>query len=179
MDLHSHFHHHHHHLSNNNSRMILSMRQRQRLQQQHFNDLVIYRRNHKDRRNRYIHYIMIPLECWSLMVPLSILLGNIPTLFVGSFLALLSILVATTHTSGISAAFFHLFASVTANAFVARCSHSKFIALGFSTASWTFAWATQVGIGHFIMEKNQPNVANVKEVSGLAMALSVLIAWTP
>lgn len=158
--------------------MLHSMHQRQRLQQQHLNDLVIYRRNHKERRNRCIHYIMIPLECWSLMVPLSILLGNLATLFIGSFLALLSILVATTSTSGLLAASFHLLASFTANAFVARCCHSNFTALGFSTACWTLAWATQVGIGHYVMEKNQPNVASMREVSYLAMALSVLIAWT-
>mmetsp|Transcript_9502 Transcript_9502/g.26254 ORF Transcript_9502/g.26254 Transcript_9502/m.26254 type:complete len:202 (-) Transcript_9502:800-1405(-) len=42
---------------------------------------------------------------------------------------------------------------------------------------WTLAWGLQVGVGHYCWEKNQPNVANLDEVSYLAMLSSVVIAW--
>ncbi len=52
----------------------------------------------------------------------------------------------------------------------------KAIVIGAS--SWTIAWSLQVGVGHWIFEHNQPNVANMNEVSWLAMTQSVLIAWS-
>ena len=44
---------------------------------------------------------------------------------------------------------------------------------------WILAWTIQVGIGHWILEANQPNVAaaSIFDVSWLAMLQSVLIAW--
>ena len=38
-----------------------------RLRQQHVLDLEVYRSAHKDRRNRVLHWILIPVECWSLL----------------------------------------------------------------------------------------------------------------
>lgn len=43
---------------------------------------------------------------------------------------------------------------------------------------WTISWSLQVVVGHWGFEGNQPNVANIDEVSWLAMTQSVLIAWS-
>jgi hypothetical protein len=58
-----------------------------------------------------------------------------------------------------------------------RSSEGTFLVM-LALVTWTLAWAIQVGVGHFMFEKNKPNVANMKDVSYLAMALSVLIAWS-
>ena len=42
---------------------------------------------------------------------------------------------------------------------------------------WTISWVLQVGVGHWVLEKNQPNVATIDQVSFLAVLESVLIAW--
>lgn len=54
-------------------------------------------------------------------------------------------------------------------------SHFPFI---IALCLWSIAWALQVGIGHWIWEGNQPNVANMEDVSWLAMTQSVLISWS-
>jgi heme/copper-type cytochrome/quinol oxidase subunit 2 len=45
--------------------------------------------------------------------------------------------------------------------------------------AWIIAWMLQVGVGHWMWEGNQPNVAaHPNDVSYLAMCTSVLIAWS-
>ena len=156
------------------------------LQQQHRQDLALYRRNHQEWRNRWIHYIMIPIECWSLMLLCFIVFGDLGTVIVSTCLAILSLMVGTTTKNknnsvmgvrmGLLAASFHILTPVTFRAMSRSCTRPIMFAI--AVTSWTVAWAAQVGIGHYIMEKNQPNVARIKEVSCLAMLLSVLIAWT-
>jgi uncharacterized membrane protein YGL010W len=52
------------------------------------------------------------------------------------------------------------------------------MSLMYATTAWTVAWILQIGIGHYGWEGNSPNVvANVDEVSVLAVMTSILIAW--
>jgi len=62
------------------------------------------------------------------------------------------------------------------NATVRRMSSRPLLFV--SVGLWVFAWLMQVVVGHWLWEGNQPNVANVSEVSWLAMTQSVLIAWS-
>jgi hypothetical protein len=58
------------------------------------------------------------------------------------------------------------------------CTGSTKMSLMYATTVWTVAWILQVGIGHYCWEGNQPNVvANINEVSILAVMTSILIAW--
>ena len=50
--------------------------------------------------------------------------------------------------------------------------------LGVSVVVWTLSWTLQVGVGHALLEGNSPNLANPEDVSLLAVATSVLLAWT-
>jgi phage-related holin len=51
-------------------------------------------------------------------------------------------------------------------------------AMVIAACSWTIAGSLQVGMGHWMLEDNQPSVANLNEVSWLAMTQSVLISWS-
>ena len=42
---------------------------------------------------------------------------------------------------------------------------------------WTLSWVLQVGLGHYLIEGNQPNLASPSDVSTLSVVTSVLLAW--
>ena len=146
------------------------------LRRLHANDLVVYRRAHRERRNRWIHYAMIPVECGSFQVFVCLFAGAQLNWLVGIVFAVLSAVVATRASTGITTAAFHLSSSVVSASLVQKFGWWR--AFLSASASWTASWAVQVGIGHYLFEKNSPNVANMSEVSYLAMCLSVLIAWS-
>lgn len=146
------------------------------LQLQHISDLGIYRSAHQEWRNRHIHYVMIPVECFSIQIFVRLLAGNLVNILVASSLAILSITVATAAVPGIGSFIFHAGSSWLSNWIVTHHTLQTTILIGM--ICWTAAWTIQVGIGHFLFEKNSPNIANMNTVSYLAMALSVLIAWS-
>lgn len=77
---------------------------------------------------------------------------------------------------GMACAFFHvLVCGCWARQCVDRCG----IWSTFKVALilWTVAWTDQVAIGHWLLEVNQPDVADMSNVSWLAMTQSVLMAW--
>lgn len=146
------------------------------LQAQHIKDLRIYRAAHQECRNRLIHHVMIPVECFSFQLLLRLLAGNSINKWVAWTLAILSITVASQLSAGLYSFMFHTASAWLSNWIVT--SHETKTAFLIGTLCWTLAWAVQVGIGHYLFEKNSPNVANISEVSYLAMGLSVLIAWS-
>lgn len=76
---------------------------------------------------------------------------------------------------GIIAAAFHLALVPYSLAIITqRGSH---VACVVAMVAWTLAWSLQVGIGHYLIEGNQPTIANKDQVSVLAMVTSVVIAW--
>ena len=151
-----------------------------RLKQQHDLDVALYKRNHREWRNRWIHNIMIPCECWSLLLLCSLLLGETTTILVGVLLTALALLVSSHNHRALTVAAggFYLIASWTANTVVVVHSSNPTTVIAIAISLWTLAWTIQVGIGHFIIEKNVPNIATFNEVSYLAIGLSVLVAWT-
>lgn len=196
----------------------------QQLKRQHEHDLAIYRRNHKEYKNRIIHWIMIPLECWSALLLFMIILDIIrrqllipflescaillsfpaPTfdsflertfpiivMAVGVGLGFLPLAISTQMWIGVACAIFHVIAVLSCYSLIlvvheastrtadtdSYCQETVLLT-SIGVGTWTVAWIFQVGLGHWICEKNQPNVANMDEVSWLAMVQSVLIAWS-
>jgi uncharacterized membrane protein YGL010W len=145
------------------------------LQVQHLEDLKIYRAAHQEWRNRVLHWLMVPIECWSALLVSMVMLPSLVTFLVGFGLGCLSVLIATKPSVGMATFCFHLRA-------IWMCFELKswgtFQALLIAGGSCTLAWTLQVGVGHWIWEGNQPNVANMKEVPYVAMCQSVLIAWS-
>jgi hypothetical protein len=253
-------------INNNNFGSIVVFAERfiQRLQDQHrYHDLKVYRNAHKDVRNRVLHWILIPVECWSVLAfvhlaSMVILITVMTTLSqtdgddenvdhhdhpphhrqqqgqhgvssstnVIEVMAMPGILVlrgwwtVMSSTSAIATIFLGLLSVVITShktigwicfVFHLACTWSIYIMLPppplhlevwldspkdnennqshyhqkiwnmFVTIviCWTLAWSVQVGIGHWILERNQPNVAaNLNDVSYIAMCQSVLIAWS-
>ena len=145
------------------------------LQSQHHRDLKIYRAAHCERRNRILHWILIPVECWSILLLFTALLPLQITIAAGLVLGLTSLIIATKNILGVTAFVFHLIAIWIC--WVVQSWGTAF-ALEIAGGSWIIAWTLQVGIGHWMWEKNQPNISNTAQVSYLAMCQSILIAWS-
>jgi uncharacterized membrane protein YGL010W len=165
----------------------------QSLSKQHELDLEIYQRAHAEWRNRLLHSILIPVEALSfllfLTIAVSILtrrqghkdgegLESLIMKAIGWTTGLVSLAITGSDKISIGTAslLFHLAAVAVCDKLVRAKGPWKAFVIG--TLSWTIAWSLQVGVGHWILEHNQPNVANMNEVSWLAMTQSVLIAWS-
>jgi hypothetical protein len=170
----------------------------QSLSKQHELDLAIYQRAHTEWRNRILHSILIPVEAFSFLLFLTVAL-SIGTRCSGSRqkwqkdekgleswimnaigwttgLVSLAITGSDNISIGTASLLFHLAAIAACDKLVREKGPRK--AIGIGASSWTIACSLQVGVGHWLLEHNQPNVANMNEVSWLAMTQSVLIAWS-
>jgi uncharacterized membrane protein YGL010W len=141
----------------------------------HVLDLQVYRKNHQEKRNRVLHWIMIPFECFSALLFATLLHPGI-TIVTGIFLGILSIIIATKPWLGVASFAFHLLAVWICATLVA--SNELWEVLLIAMGTWAIAWILQVGVGHWILEGNRPNIANLETVSLLATVQSVLIAWS-
>jgi uncharacterized membrane protein YGL010W len=154
------------------------------LQAQHAADLRIYRGAHTDRYNRAMHWILIPVETTSFLLLTCTLLrslhiphSDIVVASIGWTLGLVAVSITSHRLVGLACLIGHVGAAAWVNQTVRRFSSRKTLwVLGI--VAWTLAWALQVGLGHWIWEGNNPNVANMSQVSWLALTQSVLIAWS-
>jgi uncharacterized membrane protein YGL010W len=166
----------------------------QSLSKQHEVDLEIYQRAHTEWRNRLLHSILIPVEAFSFLLFLTVALSVVTSrrqwqkdgkclesLIMQAIgwttgLVSLSITGSDNISIGTASLLFHPAAVAVCDKMVREKGPWK--AIGIAASSWTIAWTLQVGVGHWLLEHNQPNVANMNEVSWLAMTQSVLIAWS-
>lgn len=160
-----------------------------RLQEQHSKDLIIFRSRHSEIRNRALHWILIPVEVFSFFLFLAALIAFVSSTgkvnvsealllqSVGWTIGIISILVSENNFFAATASLtYHVLVARTCGALVRKRGVAKTFQL--SAITWSLAWLIQVGIGHWILEGNQPNVATMEQVSFLAMTQSVLIAWS-
>lgn len=146
------------------------------LRRQHHVDLKIYRSAHQEWRNRMLHWLLIPIECGSALMLGAIVLPFELIALVGIGLGTMSLVLAESRVVGCACWCFHALALVACRQTLLSVGTNG--ALFVALVAWTLSWALQVGIGHWILEKNQPNVADMGTVSYLAMVQSVLIAWS-
>ena len=110
---------------------------------------------------------------------------------VGVGFGFLSLAISTQMWIGVACVIFHVFAVLSCYYLVLAVQETTtrttdtdtycqetVLLTSIGVGTWTAAWVFQVGAGHWICEQNQPNVANMDEVSWLAMVQSVLIAWS-
>mmetsp|Transcript_27556 Transcript_27556/g.38775 ORF Transcript_27556/g.38775 Transcript_27556/m.38775 type:complete len:185 (-) Transcript_27556:1567-2121(-) len=147
-----------------------------RLQAQHRKDLKQYRSAHKERTNRILHQILIPVQYYAALVFVGVVTGPFVALVVGGMLGVLSMLVSEEPIAPLGAFLFFLCAGWSAGdvADEYKWKNTSAVAL----ILWNVSWGLQVGVGHYTGEGNESNVAKSAEVSYLSMALSVLIAWS-
>jgi len=160
----------------------------QSLREQHLKDLQIYRAQHTHLANRILHWILIPIETaafwlwiagWLSLSRRCARLSLVPSLLFG--IGILAILMASPQQYGVAivCCLWHV---ALAQWIQQQTQWGKppTVKTNLSRAAmaWTIAWTVQVGMGHWLLERNQPNVANMEHVSLLAMTQSVLIAWS-
>jgi uncharacterized membrane protein YGL010W len=185
------------------------------LQEQHKIDLEVYRLAHREWKNRLLHWCLIPVECWSVLLFLWILVAFLTNNFLDSsssssrlvhqydgvdsyyaasilikifrllppcttlLLGLLSLVITTKIWIGLVTFLYHIAVLWSCEALVDRYDPvDMWLVAGIALQAWTLAWAIQVGVGHLVFERNLPNIANIQQVSYLAMCQSVLIAWS-
>jgi len=146
------------------------------LRRQHDADLKVYRLAHQEWRNRVIHWVMIPIECWSAFLLVVVIVPPFVFVSIGLGLGVVALLISTNENVGWYCLLFHIAAVGSCLAITQLLCVLQTVSLGF--ISWTIAWLCQVGIGHRLWENNRPNVADIHTVSFLAMIESVLIAWS-
>lgn len=144
----------------------------EKLRHQHIKDLELYQLSHGEWRNRWIHYFMIPIECFAFQLACTL----IGLRWIGYGQSVLSIQISTRPSLTWSSGLYHIFSVWIAHHMVTVLSAYSVMLI--ALILWCFAWTVQVGLGHWICERNQPNVANIAEVSYLAMLTSTLIAWS-
>ncbi|KAG7347828.1 DUF962 domain containing protein [Nitzschia inconspicua] len=173
------------------------MRLLQQLRAQHEFDLKVYQLAHNEPRNVLLHKLLIPVECWSALMFLWLIVDaftssinqngtiiNVLRLLPGTVTLLLGILsfmlVPTKIRLGSATFLFHIGVIHFSEALIQsyRYQYSSWGFPIFVLSSWVVAWILQVGVGHYLLEGNSPNVANMQDVSYLAMCQSVLIAWS-
>jgi uncharacterized membrane protein YGL010W len=170
------------------------------LRNQHEVDLHIYQSAHQNSANRILHSCLIPLETLSCLLLLAsairLLVQSIiardkndcssrpPLLILHFYHAMgwtlgLTSLVLSPDAVGAAACTFHVVAFRWITTWQQQSVFSVSALVRKTLFVWTLSWVLQVGMGHWILEGNQPTVFanNMQDVSWLAMTQSVLIAW--
>jgi len=147
-----------------------------RLQAQHRKDLKQYQSAHKERTNRILHQMLIPVQYYAALILIAVLTGSFGALVIGGMLGVLSMLVSEEPIAPLGAFLFFLCAGWSAGDIADEYNwkNTSAVALILLNASW----GLKLGVDHYTGEGNESNVAKSVEVSYLSMALSVLIAWS-
>jgi uncharacterized membrane protein YGL010W len=165
----------------------------EQLQAQHLVDLKVYRSAHSERWNVLLHKIFVPLECLAALALLWISMdlavsriGNAGLLAaflkllsptVTLCLGVLSLQLAKNPHVGLATFLFHTMIVCLCETWIKDCAYSMILPT-IALICWVVSMILQIVVGHRILERNSPNLANGNEVTFLAMCLSVLIAWS-
>ena len=132
-------------------------------------ELRLYRRHHLDSKNWWIHAIAVPIEWSTWLVALRVLSASSGPLWIcQSMLALLVWVATRSVLLGAS----QLSLAYGADRAVAVCGRH---AMTIAAITWACSWVVQVGIGHWMIERNQPGMTH--KLSFLSVLLSVSLAW--
>ncbi|CAB9526417.1 expressed unknown protein [Seminavis robusta] len=165
------------------------------LREQHEFDLQLYQSSHQEWKNRWLHRVLIPVECFSAFLfitvicqstlPLSYLqLHVVLVLGVGFHMGLVSLVIGKSPWSGLSSFGFMVAAPwISCILIQPRANkkddkrHKMTVAI-VSLGMWFIASSLQVAVGHWLWERNEPDVLSSDQVSWLSLTHSVQIAWT-
>ncbi len=131
-------------------------------------ELTFYQSYHRNRNNQIIHAVCVPVEWLSWLVILSCF----------HFEWVLTIPISIYYLFLPTPAKYVASAAHTLMAFISGCIFLKFgfsMSLKIAVFSQILSWLCQVGIGHYICEKNTPAMKD--KLSFNSIVLSVLLAW--
>lgn len=135
-------------------------------------ELRFYRAYHTNRTNWLLHVVAVPIEWASWLVLLAVVSRSWRLHWA------LQAGVALVTLAGL-----HALVSAAAQLLLALAADSvvdamgPFYALAAAAVAWTASWALQVGVGHWMIEQNQPGMATA--LTPLSIVISVPMAWQP
>ena len=141
-----------------------------RLAAQH--ELEFYRQHHERPLNWWLHAVAVPIEWTSALLALKVLC---PWPLVWAVQAAVGLIIlACTQSTVLAVA--QLIPAVAADAIYDHvCGTDTVSAVSAAIVAWFCSWLVQVGIGHWIIERNQPGMT--KQLTWLSIVLSVSMAW--
>lgn len=155
------------------------------LHEQHVEDMLFYRKSHRERSNLWLHRILIPAETFSFILLASMFLLETCGHYITSRLVratafgfgAISLLLSESYQLGISVLLVHIiFAEVSLQ--MIQNNWERRETLQFGLLLWVLSWFFQIFVGHYILERNQPNLLDESTpVSFLATTQSILMAW--
>ena len=143
----------------------------QALRSEFFAELAFYRKYHRHRQNWWIHYVCVPLEVTTFLVPAACvhralpLLVSAPTALYGALLDPPRTLLPAAITCSLG---------IVAERVVAVSGGSTGRALLLALALHAAAWIMQVPVGHWMLEKNTPAMQDKMTLN--SVVLCVLLA---
>lgn len=133
-------------------------------------ELMLYKRHHRNGVNRMLHVVLVPMEWTSWLMMISIVrLQWMVALTVAVYYLTLSRSASKYAACGqlISAAL---------SSYLCNCMKSNFTNVTLLAASIQLAcWIIQVLIGHYIFEQNNPSMSTRLTLN--SVVLSLLLAW--
>jgi len=138
-----------------------------RLRDASLEELRFYQQHHRNRLNWWLHAIAVPVEWSAWLIALRSVHAALPWALQ---FAVAALVLAATGSLALGAA--QLALASAADLVVHRFADH---ALALAAGGWTCSWLVQVGIGHWLLERNQPGMA--KQLTALSIFLSVGMAW--
>jgi hypothetical protein len=162
------------------------------LRQQHSFDLEVYQSSHQEWKNRRLHQILIPVECFSAVLfltcicfralPLSEMQRNVlPVCINGWGMGMIALIISPAEHpwTGIASFWFFFGSAWISCLLVTRYDPSLSMQIIWITfISWSLASFLQVVLGHWFWELNEPDVVNSDRVSLLSLTHAVQVAWS-
>jgi len=134
-------------------------------------ELSFYRAHHRNRLNWWLHACAVPVEWTSWLILVRLVAWWLPYVL-QSWIALL--VLAATRSMVLAGAQIPLAAlSDCAVRVCGVCGGAHVLAA--AAICWLVSWMVQVGIGHWLVERNQPGMAT--SLTALSVLLSVSMAW--
>ena len=136
-------------------------------------ELRYYRLHHAEWHNWWLHAVLVPVEWSAWLVALALAASQAPALarlhwVIQSVVA--SIVWASTSSLKLASA--QMVLALAAECIVSLCGR---YALPVAVGLWTSSWVLQVGLGHWLLERNNPGMT--KQMSLFSVVLSVSMAW--
>ena len=133
-------------------------------------ELSFYRAHHRNRLNWWLHACAVPVEWTSWLILVRLVAWWLPYVL-QSWIALL--VLAATRSLVLAGAQIPL--AALSDCAVRVCGVCGVHVLAAAAICWIVSWMVQVGIGHWLIEGNQPGLAS--SLTALSVLLSVSMAW--
>jgi uncharacterized membrane protein YGL010W len=165
----------------------------QSLIEQHQFDLRLYQSSHRELKNRWLHKLLIPVECFAAFLLVTAVFRTILRLShvqlhllmvtcLGFTMGMISLAISPVSHAGTGiSCFVFMTASPWMSCILLKYqeSHKGWRTMAVALAAWIMASSLQVAVGHWLWEDNKPDIlSSFGKVSWLSLTHSVQVAWS-